>query len=97
MGGGTAPGGFAIEPTLHDDLSDVLNMLEQLTDVTFLLYHQVTKGYRTEQQERVVKMVLEDSIELLRDHGYAFNACTKCGSTDTKTSNYHAANCGKDQ
>lgn len=74
-------------------LDDVLKVLDSLTDVTFLLVHQVMKGYKTDDQVTVTRIILEDAMQVLRDHNVAPFGCTECGSRDPNSSPYHANHC----
>lgn len=85
-------------PAVPDALVDTVECLELLTDVTFLLYHQLTKGFRHDQQLILVKMALDDAVDTLKAHGRydAAAACRQCGSQSPETSPWHLNHCIKD-
>lgn len=74
-------------------LTDALEALDLLTDASFLLLHQISKGYRTEQQEEVVKWAVDDAIATLQKHGRTYDGCTQCGSAHPESSPWHATHC----
>lgn len=61
-------------------LGEALELLDSLTDTTWLLLHTLDKGYRTEDQAGLVKIVLQDAVRLLQEHRIASGGCTNCGS-----------------
>lgn len=78
---------------LADDQKYAVDVLDSLVDTTFLLVHLVEKGYRTDEQVAVVRIVLKDAMAVLREQGEVSDGCDKCGSRHPESSNWHASHC----
>lgn len=78
---------------LEAEKAEILEMFDQFTDCTFLLYHLLVRGYKHDDQLPVVKWALEDSIDMLRKYGSRQHGCPSCGSRHPESSNWHNAHC----
>lgn len=70
-----------------------LELLDDLTDRTFMLYHRLLKGFNYDEELLIVKWTLEESIAFLKQIGKIREGCERCGSRQPETSHWHNAHC----